>query len=343
MNRIVTIGGGTGSFTLLSGIKTIPDFNISAIVAMTDDGGSTGVLRDELGVLPPGDVRQCLVALAADDRIMRDLMSYRFDSGTLSGHSLGNIFLAALEKVTGNFVDGIEFASKILKINGKVIPVTCAPSVLSIELTNKKLIVGEDKINRTSFENTHVSNIIVDSPINPDAACAIAQADYIFIGPGNHYCSILPNMAVTGFSDAVARSRAKIIYIANLTNKRGHTTHYSLSNYVDDIERGLGRAVDTILVNTTEPTAEQLEHYIQQEGESAKVPNDMFEDTRVVGADLLSTKVHPAGPHDTCGSLRALIRHDSEKLAQVLSQLCHKEARHIDINLNRGILLSAGD
>ena len=147
MKNIVTIGGGTGSFTILSGLKNLPDVSLVALVSMADDGGSTGVLRDELGVLPPGDVRQCLVALSEHSDIVRKLINYRFEEGTLRGHSFGNIFLAALEKVTGDFVKGVEVASEILKVKGRVIPVTSNKATLSILLKNEEMIEGENKIN----------------------------------------------------------------------------------------------------------------------------------------------------------------------------------------------------
>src|SRR3989338_8195197 len=145
IKNVMTVGGGTGSYTVLSGLKDLPNVSLSALVSMADDGGSTGVLRDELGVLPPGDVRQCLVALSEHTNIVRKLMNYRFENGGLAGHSFGNIFLVALEKVTGNFVKGIEIASEILKVRGIVIPVTNQKAKLSILLSSGVLGEGEDK------------------------------------------------------------------------------------------------------------------------------------------------------------------------------------------------------
>ena len=150
MNKVVTIGGGTGSFMLLSGLKKYP-LELSAIVSMADDGGSTGILRDELGVLPPGDVRQCLVALSDSSDTLRELMNYRFVEGGLSGHSFGNLFLSALEKITGSFTKGVLEASQILNVKGEVIPVTDTDTKLFLKLKSKKLLSGENEINH-SFE-----------------------------------------------------------------------------------------------------------------------------------------------------------------------------------------------
>lgn len=322
MKKIVTIGGGTGSFTLLSGIKNLPDIELTAIVAMTDDGGSTGVLRDELGVLPPGDVRQCLAALSSEDKVMRELMNYRFESGGLEGHSFGNIFLAALEKVTGSFSSGVEVASEILKIKGRVLPVTVEKAHLSLKLKDGTTLEGEDKINNFDIESVGVDRIYIEnSKINPHIEKTLIEADYIFIGPGNHYCSIIPNLIVGGVKEALLNSKAKIIYIANLTNKKGHTLGYKLSNYVSDIDNYIGKEVDLILVNTEEPTPEQTEMYKIQEGNNVLVENDMVGSKKVILAKMLSTTMVKENKRDKIAHLRAFIRHDSEKLAGVIREI----------------------
>src|SRR3989339_663809 len=158
MTNIVTIGGGTGSYTVLSGLKNLPDVSLSALVSMSDNGGSTGVLRDELGVLPPGDIRQCLVALSEHSEIVRKLINYRFSEGTLKGHSFGNIFLAALEKVTGDFAEGVLIASEILKVNGNVIPITGNKAELSITLSDGKSAEGENRIDHMNLQKSGVDN-----------------------------------------------------------------------------------------------------------------------------------------------------------------------------------------
>lgn len=171
MKKIVTIGGGTGSYTILSGLKNIPNISISALVSMADDGGSTGVLMDELGVLPPGDVRQCLVALSEHSDVVRELMKYRFTEGTLKGHNFGNIFLAALEKVSGDFVDGVEVASEILKVKGAVVPVTKNIAELSVTLKNGKLLKGENIINHSDIQSIGMKKIYYKKKCKTKSSC----------------------------------------------------------------------------------------------------------------------------------------------------------------------------
>jgi uncharacterized cofD-like protein len=322
MKNIVTVGGGTGSYTILSGLKNIPDVSLTALVSMADDGGSTGVLRDELGVLPAGDVRQCLVALSEHSDIVRKLMNYRFEEGTLKGHSFGNIFLAALEKVTGNFIEGVEVASEILKVNGKVVPVTSNKALLSISLLDGNTIEGEDKINHFNIQESGIKEIFYKNnvKINENAREAILKADYIILGPGNYYCSVIPNTIVSGFKEAILESKAKIILPINLTNKLGHTIKWKVSNYVNDMEKHLGKLVDIILVNNEMPSKEQLEHYKLEEGDGVLV-EDNFKDDRVVRAPLLSHVIFDKTKEDVLPVTRGFIRHDSEKLANCIQKI----------------------
>jgi uncharacterized cofD-like protein len=325
MKNIVTIGGGTGSFTILSGLKNLPDVSLVALVSMADDGGSTGVLRDELGVLPPGDVRQCLVALSEHSDIVRGLMNYRFNEGTLKGHSFGNIFLAALEKVTNDFVKGVEVASEILKVKGRVVPVTSNKATLSILLNDGKLIEGENKINHADLEGVGIKEIFYRDKVdlNENARQAILEADYIILGPGNYYCSLMPNLIVNGFKEAIMESRAKIILPINLTNKQGHTLYWRVSTYVNDTEKYLGKLVDVVLVNNEMPSLEQLEYYKLQEGDGVLIEND-FKDSRVIGAPLLSHVVFDKDSADTISAVRGFIRHDSEKFANCVKDIINR-------------------
>lgn len=329
MKKIVTVGGGTGSFTVLSGIKNIPDIEISAIVSMADDGGSTGVLRDELGVLPPGDIRQCLVALSEHSDIVRSLISYRFTEGGLTGHSFGNILLAALEKVSGSFASGVEIASEILKIKGKVIPVTENVATLCIELNNGEVLEGENKINHTDIENNghKIKKIFYKEKVelNKHAKSAIDEADYIIIGPGNFYCSLIPNMIVDGFAFAVKSSKAKIIVPINLTNKKGHTINWGTSKYIEEIEGFLGRKVDIVLINNEMPTEEQIEKYKLQEGDGVLVVDDFNSSGyMVVKGDLLSHRVIESNKADSISSVRSIIRHSGTKLAETIKEIIEK-------------------
>lgn len=196
--NVVTIGGGTGSFVLLSGLKKYP-INLSAIVSMADDGGSTGILRDELGVLPPGDARQCLVALSESSDILRRLLNYRFEEGSLKGHSFGNLFLCALEKVSGSFSNGVEEAMNILNVKGEVIPVTDENMRLFIELKNGKIIKGENELDyNREIAEVGIRKICLKPKVraNKKAIEKIKKADFIIIGPGDYYGSVIPNLLV---------------------------------------------------------------------------------------------------------------------------------------------------
>jgi uncharacterized cofD-like protein len=323
MKHVVTIGGGTGSYTILSGLKTLPDISLTALVSMADDGGSTGVLRDELGVLPPGDVRQCLVALSEHSDVVRNLMSYRFEEGTLSGHSFGNIFLAALEKVTGDFVKGVEIASEILKVRGKVVPITKSKAKLSICLSDGTCIEGENTINHADLQTKGISSLSYakEVELNPHARRAIIHADVIILGPGNYYCSLIPNLIVKGFKDALQESHAKLIFPVNLTNKQGHTLNWKVSDYVEDVEKYLGKSLDSVLVNNELPSEGQIIHYKMEEGDGVLTEDDMGNDARVIREKLLSHALVIHHKTDSLGSVRSFIRHDKDALAKTISKI----------------------
>jgi len=326
MKRIVTVGGGTGSYTVLSGLKNIPDVSLSALVSMSDNGGSTGILRDELGVLPPGDIRQCLVALSEQTDIVRKLMNYRFEEGgTLVGHSFGNIFLAALEKVTGSFVQGVEIASDILKVKGNVIPITKNNADLALELEDGSMIIGQVNVSDTNTQTKGLKRIFYKDPVilNEHASEAIDKADYILVGPGNHYCSVLPNLIVDGFKEAISKSNAKIILPINLTNKQDQTTNWKASDYVRDIEKYLDKSVDIILVNNESPTPEQIETYKLEEGDGVLVEDDL-DDIRVIRRSLISPIIINFDRTDTRQMHRSFIRHDSEKLADCIAKIIYQ-------------------
>ena len=322
MINIVTVGGGTGSYTVLSGLKNLNNVSLTALVSMADDGGSTGVLRDELGVLPPGDVRQCLVALSEHSNVVRELMNYRFKEGKLSGHNFGNIFLSALEKVTGDFTKGVEVASEILKVNGKVIPITNNKAELSIMLSDGKIVLGENKIQNANLQNVGIKNIFYKNKVllNAHAKDAILGADFIILGPGNYYCSVIPNFIVDGFKKTMLKSRAKIILPVNLTNKLNHTTDWKVSDYVKDIEKYIEKSIDIILVNSQKPNKEQIKSYELEEGKGVLVKDDL-NDPRVVRVPLLSMKIFKLQKGDTIKAARGFIRHDSAKLAEVIANI----------------------
>jgi len=316
MKKVVTIGGGTGNFAVLKGLRQY-DVDISAIVSMADDGGSTGILRDELGVLPPGDVRQCLVALSDSSRLMRSLMNYRFEQGGLLGHSFGNLLLSALEKVTGSFERAVEEVGKILYIKGKVIPVTTHQVRLRMILKNCQVLEGEREVYLSQeIENGYSSIYLEPYPkANPQAIDEILNADVIVVGPGGLYTSLIPNFLVEGVADAFVKSDAKKVFVTNLMNRKGQTSNFRVSDYLKELGRFIGEdAFDYVLVNNQNPPNELITLYAE-EGDLVK--NDLPDD-RVRAAPLLG-EVKQGAKKDLMR--RNLIRHNCKKLAHELMQI----------------------
>lgn len=317
MKRIVVIGGGTGNFVVLQGLKKYP-VHLSAIVSMADSGGSTGILRDELGVLPPGDVRQCLVALSNSSELMRSLMNYRFENGNLEGHSFGNLLLSALEKVTGSFEKAVEEVGKILFIKGDVIPVTTHQVHLKMVLKNQKVLAGEGQIYLSKEIDQGFERIFLepDPKVNPRVIEEIERADLLVIGPGGLYTSIVPNLLVEGVSKAILNAKAKKVFISNLMNRKGQTTGFGISDYIRALMPFLGRDVfDYVLVNNALPPHDWIDSY-STEGEL--VQNDLHTDPRIIEAPLLGGLAERK-KNDLMK--RSLIRHDSNNLAKELIKI----------------------
>lgn len=319
LKKVVALGGGTGNFVVLRGLKDYDHLALTAIVSMADDGGSTGILRDELGVLPPGDVRQCLVALSESDLLLRNLMNYRFENGGLGGHSFGNLLLSALEKVTGSFEQAVQVAAKILATKGHVIPVTTHKVRLKMILKDNTLIEGEGNVYASRKIDQGYRDIYLDPPAkaSPAAIEAIRDADMLIIGPGGLYTSIIPNLLVEGVTKAIRESKAEKLFVVNLMNRQGQTTGFKVSAHLKEIERFMGKDVfDHILVNTEPPSAEQISFY---EEEGQLVENDLVMDPRIVSADLLDQKLQKRQPGDVFQ--RNLIRHNAKKLAEEIVKI----------------------
>lgn len=312
--KIVTIGGGTGSFTLLSGLKNYP-VELSAIVSMADDGGSTGVLRDELGVLPLGDVRQCLVALSESSQILRELFNYRYANGGLSGHSFGNIFISTLEKISGNFDQAIKEAGKILRIRGKVILVTLKNTKLTAMLTSGKKIIGQHNIDESDLTNLKKLRLTPCAEANSEAVKAILEADKIVINPGNFYCSIIPNFLANGLAEAISKAKAKKIYVCNLMTKLGHTDNFTAVDFVKNINKYAGRdIIDYVIYNKEKPEERLIKKY-SRKGEYF-VESGNFKNIKIISRKLLSHKIYKQKKGDKIR--RFLIRHDSDKISEII-------------------------
>ena len=322
--KIAVIGGGTGSFTLLSSLKDHTS-EIAALVNMADDGSSTGALRDELGVLPPGDIRQCLVALAREPRV-RELFSYRFDEGSLKGHAFGNLFLAALEKMTGDFAKGVELASDILNIVGTVEPVTLTNVHLAMENGDGEVIKGEFRIGDTDFKSVKPKMWLEpEAAANPKALAAIEQADMVIIAPGNLYSSIAPALIVPGIGEALRATNAFCVYVSNLVTKPGQTDGYTVSDFADEIERLAGGSfLDAVLFNTESPSDDLMSRYAKEGELRVEYNRNTLHDAPYIaaGADLLSgTPWKNMNATDPIGTHRTLIRHDSDATASALMEL----------------------
>ncbi len=320
MKKIVVLGGGSGSFTVLSGLKR-HDVELSAIVSMADDGGSTGVLRDELGVLPPGDVRQCIVALSDSSRLMRSLMNYRFEDGGLKGHSFGNLLLCAMEKVTGSFEKATEEVGKILNIKGKVIPVTSTDVRLKMELSDGTMLKGEGEIYTSDKISQGYKRMFLEpTPIaDVHAIAEIMNADLIVFGPGGLYSSLIPLLLVPGIAGALRETKAHKAFILNLMNRKGQTGGFTANSYLHEIQKFTGFNVfDTIIINDAKVSDDLLEKY---KTEGTLIYDDLPDNPSVKRVDVVSSVASNYEKTDVLAKHRVFIRHDSEKIAKELMSL----------------------
>jgi uncharacterized cofD-like protein len=315
MNKknIVVIGGGTGSFTVISGLKKYP-VDIAAIVTMADSGGSTRILREEFGILPPGDVRQALIALSNSEKLLSDLFNYRFNEGSgLCGHNFGNLLITALERIKGNFEKAIEEAGKILNIKGEVIPVTLKNTNLYARLENGQTIEGEANIDVPKHNaNLKIEKVYLKPKAlaNKKAKSAILRADFIVIGPGDLYTSIIPNLLVKGIPQAIRKSKAKKIYACNLMTKFGETNNFSGLDFVKTVENYLGKDVlDYVIFNNKKPPTKRIKKYEKEGAAFVKFNKKDFrrKKFKIIIGNFLRKK--------------GFIRHDPARLAKTLLSL----------------------
>lgn len=323
--KIAVIGGGTGSFTLLKSLKD-HSRSIAALVNMADDGGSTGVLRDELGTLPPGDVRQCLVALSDSPKV-RDLFNYRFEEGTFQGHAFGNLLISALEKMTGSFSEAIETASEILRVNGVVLPATLDNVRLKMEWPEISVMLqGERVIDAEYFEHDPrkaTLSLVPNAHANPTALAAIEQADLVIIAPGDLYTSLGPLLVIDGVGEALQKTKATTVYVSNLVTKQGQTEGFSVADHADEIERFAGGPfLDYVLYNKQVPSKELAARYEAENAYLVNIdPNNLKKKHyKAVGGDFLGP-VAAAHKADSLPVTRSLIRHDSVAVAGALIRL----------------------
>ena len=306
--RIVTIGGGTGLSVLLTGLKEYTS-NITAIVTVADDGGSSGRLRQQFDILPPGDIRNCLVALADAPTLMQDLFQFRFEKNSeLSGHSFGNLFITVMTRLTGDFEKAIKETSKVLALRGQVIPSTLNNVVLLAQHTDGSTTVGEDKIPKTHRPINRVLLEQAEPQATPDAVKAIQEAQLIVLGPGSLYTSILPNLLIKELTEAIASSGAIKAYVCNVMTQPGETDGYSASDHIKAlISHSHPRVLDYCIVNTGEVPQGVLQRYAQEN--SYLVVNDRKK-IENMGYRVIE---------DDCSIIEGdVIRHDPVKLAKII-------------------------
>lgn len=325
--KIVVIGGGTGTYTVLVGLRNYP-VELSAIISMMDSGGSNRVLRDEFGLLPTSDLRQCMVALVSPEthETLRKLFTYRYNQGTgISGMTFGNLFMAALTDIYGSQEEAIKRTSEILNLKGEIIPVTYDNSNLIARYDNGEQVLGEHFIDEPKKENGKHKiiefELIPKAKANKKALQAIKEADLIIFGPGDLYTSIICNFLVEGIVDAIKKSKAKKVYILNLMTKFGQTNNYSAKNHLEDLEKYLGKEnIDIILMNKDLKFPKNiLKRYKEENSSPVKDDLNKSNELKIVKRNLISQKIYNKPLSDKLK--RSLIRHDSEKLAKAIISL----------------------
>ena len=303
--KIVGIGGGTGLSTLLEGLKHWTK-DITAIVTVTDDGGSSGRLRKDFNILPPGDIRNCIVSLAEPNSLISELFQYRFKGKSgLSGHSFGNLFITAMTELTGSFTKGILEASHILAIKGKVLPSTLENVVLGAKFTDGAQVLGQTKI--VAYSNPIEKVFLV--PDNPPAYTGVLktckEADIIILGPGSLFSSIIPNLLVKGVAQSIKKSKARKIYICNIMTQPGETDNFTVADHLFAVEKYLGCNIDYLIINSGKIAENLVKKHVRKNSfVVVDDSNKLIDRSRIIREDIVSNKDH--------------VRHDPEKISRVI-------------------------
>lgn len=313
IKNVSVVGGGTGVFSVLTALKD-EDFNLSAIVSIADDGGSSGVLREEFGILPPGDVRKAVIALSRSPKILTDLLNFRFEEGkTLKGHNFGNLLITALERLTGDFEKALVEMTRIFDVKGSIIPASLMNARLYAILENGQMIKGETNIDIPKHDgNLKIKKVFLkpQSKINPTAEAILLKSDFVILGPGDLYTSIIPNLLIKKFPEIIKKSHAKKIYIVNLMTKFGETNNFSALDFVKTIEKYLGKNVlDYVLINKKRPDKKRLREYAAENAEFVEYKKNDFKNYpfKIIYADLLRDS--------------GFLRHDPSKLRKALIKI----------------------
>ena len=314
--KIVVLGGGTGLSVILRGLKNHP-VDITAVVTVADDGGSTGRLREELGIPAVGDIRNVIGSLSDLEPLLEQLFNYRFaekEAKGLAGHSLGNLILAAMTDITGDFAHGVREMSKVLNVKGRVFPSTSQYVVLNAEMEDGTIVTGESKIPKSGKKIKRV--FLTPEKIHPvkRVKSAILEADLILIGPGSLYTSILANLVTPTFKESIARSKAKKVYICNMMTQQGETQGYSASDHVQALYDHVGpECVDTILINNKEIPCELKLKYKEEEAEPVALD---IEKLKKLGLNIIQEEIVTIQ--------NGTVRHDADKIASILIEMIQK-------------------
>lgn len=309
--KIVVIGGGTGLSTMLRGLKNYTS-NITAIVTVGDDGGGSGVLREDLGILPPGDIRNCILGLARTEPLMEELLQYRFKDGRLKNQNFGNLFLAAMDGISDNFEDAVQKMSSVLAVKGKVLPVTLEDMVLEVELENGNKVRGESIIGEEVIEqDSRIKKLKIfpeDAKALDDAISAIEDADAIVLGPGSLYTSILPNLLVKDITRSIKKSKALKLYICNIMTQPGETQKFSVSDHIKVIFDHCGRdIIDCVIANEESIHPDLRDKYY---AEGSDIVNLDIEELEKLGVDVVKDNLTE--------TQKTYVRHNAQKLAKII-------------------------
>jgi len=318
--KIVAIGGGTGLSTMLRGLK-LHTSNLTAVVTVADDGGGSGILRKDLGIIPPGDIRNCILALAETEPVMEQLLQYRFREGMLKGQSFGNLFLAAMNGISSSFVEAVKRMSDVLAVTGKVLPVTTSNVQLCAELENGDIIIGESKIGeRNPNRKSRIKRVYL-KPANAkpldEVLEAIHEAEAIVLGPGSLYTSVMPNLIVPGISEAIKSSKAVKIYICNIMTQPGETDGYTVADHIKAIEDHTYKGIIDFCIVNMAPIPQKLkEKYLEEGAQVVRIDYEKIKDLNIemIYYDLIDVNNN-------------FLRHNPGKLAKVVTDIIGQNSK----------------
>ncbi|AME09226.1 MULTISPECIES: gluconeogenesis factor YvcK family protein [Gemella] len=306
--KVVTIGGGTGLSVLLRGLKKYP-LDITAVVTVADDGGSSGKIRSDMNIPSPGDVRNVIAALSDVEPYLEKMFQYRFDSGEVKGHPVGNLMLAAMTDIYGNFSTAVQIMSKILNVSGTVLPTTNEMATLNAVLKSGEIIRGESSITKAGGEIDNVYITPSKVKANADVIKAIEHCDYIVMGPGSLYTSIIPNLMISGVSEAIIKSSAKKMYVCNVMTQHGETDNYTVSDHIKAINKHIGKNIfDIVIANSNVFSKEILERYKEEQQTAVEIDK---EEIATLGVELIENKNVGIVENN-------VIRHNADKVSELI-------------------------